>query len=167
MKWRAESIYGSRKFGAFKGNVRRNEKLQLFLKPTMKWDRDPNFEFKIIGRSDSDFAKDPERHQSVSGYSTFLCGATVTTKSSMQGSVALDVTSAEFVSGTQCAQEILFDMRVLESMGLKVKKPMILEKDNKGAVDFLSKNWSVLGRTRHDCMRQSFLRNYHGQMDSN
>jgi hypothetical protein len=75
----------------------------------------------------------------------------------MQGSVTVDVTSAEFVSGTQCAQEMLFDMRVLESMGLKVKKPMILEMDNKGAVD-LSKNWSVLGRTRYDCIRQSFLR---------
>jgi hypothetical protein len=31
-------------------------------------------------------------------------------------------------------------------MGLKVKKPMILEMDNKGAVD-LSKNWSVSGLT--------------------
>jgi hypothetical protein len=129
----------------------------LFLKPTMKWDRDPNFEFEIRGKADSDFGKDPERHRSVSGYSTFLCGASVTTKSRMQGSVTLDVTSAEFVSGTQCAQEMLFDMRVLESMGLKVKKPMILEMDNKGAVD-LSKNWSVSGRTRHDCIRQSFLR---------
>jgi hypothetical protein len=42
-------------------------------------------------------------------------------------------------------------------MGLKVEKPMILEMDNKGAVDFF-KNWSVLGRTRHDCIQQSFLR---------
>jgi hypothetical protein len=45
----------------------------LFLKPTMKWDtKDPNFEFEIKGRSDSDFTKDPERHRSVSGYSTFF-----------------------------------------------------------------------------------------------
>ena len=51
-------------------------------------------------------------------------------------------------------------MRVLESMGLKVKKPMILEIDNKGAVD-LSKNWSVSGRTRHDSIRQNFLRKLH------
>jgi hypothetical protein len=29
--------------------------------------------------------------------------------------------------------------------------------DNKGAVD-LSKNWSVSGRTRHNFIRQSFLR---------
>jgi hypothetical protein len=38
----------------------------LFLKPTTKWDKDPNFEFKSTGRLDSDFARDPERHQSVS-----------------------------------------------------------------------------------------------------
>jgi hypothetical protein len=129
----------------------------LLLKPTMKWDEDPDFEFEIKGKLDSDFAKDPERRRSVSGYSTFLCGALVTMKSCMQGSVTLNVTSAEFVSGTQCAQEMLFDMRVLESMGLKVKKPMILEMDNKGAVD-LSKNWSVLSRTRRDCIQHSFLR---------
>jgi hypothetical protein len=49
----------------------------LLLKPMMKWDKDSNFEFKITGRSYSDFTKDPEGHQSVSGYSTFLCGASV------------------------------------------------------------------------------------------
>jgi hypothetical protein len=129
----------------------------LLLKPNAKWDEDPNFEFVVSGRSDSDYAKDPERRRSVSGYSTFLCGAPVTIKSRMQGCVTLDVTSAELVSGTQCAQDMLFIMRVLESMGLKVKKPMVLEIDNKGAVD-LTHNWSVSGRTRHDSIRQSFLR---------
>ena len=34
---------------------------------------------------------------------------------------------------------------------------MILEVDNKGAID-LSHNWSVGGRTRHDSVRQNFLR---------
>jgi hypothetical protein len=75
----------------------------------------------------------------------------------MQGCVTLDVTSAELVSGTQCAQDMLFIMRVIESMGLKVKKPMVLEVDNKGAID-LSHNWSISGRSRHDSVRQSFLR---------
>jgi hypothetical protein len=37
----------------------------LLLKPTMKWDGDPNVEFEINGRSDSDLAKDPERRRSV------------------------------------------------------------------------------------------------------
>jgi hypothetical protein len=129
----------------------------LLLRPDAKWNGDANFEFVVSGRSDSDYAKDPDRRRSVSGYSTFLCGAPVTMKSRMQGCVTLSVTEAELVSGTQCAQDMLFIMRVLESIGLKVKKPMILEIDNKGAVD-LSHNWSVAGRTRHDSIRQSFLR---------
>ena len=48
-------------------------------------------------------------------------------------------------------------MRVLESMGLKVKKPMILQVDNRGAKDLMN-NWSVGGRTRHVQVRQYFLR---------
>jgi hypothetical protein len=55
---------------------------------------------------------------------------------------------AELVAATQCAQDMLSNMRILESMGLKVKKPMILEIGNKGAVD-LTHNWRVGGRTRH------------------
>jgi hypothetical protein len=37
---------------------------------------------------------------------------------------------------------------VLESMGLKVKLPMCLEIDNKGAAD-LANNWSIGCYTRH------------------
>jgi hypothetical protein len=127
------------------------------LKPNETWDGNLNFEFVVNGRADSDYAKDPETHRSVSGYLTFLCGAPVTMKSRMQGCVTLDVTSAELVSGTQCAQDMLFIMRVLESMGLKVRKPMVLEIDNKGAVDLMH-NWSVSVRMRHNSIRQSFLR---------
>jgi hypothetical protein len=129
----------------------------LVLKPTEKWDGNPNFEFTVAGRSDSDYAKDPDKRRSVSGYSTFLCGAPVTMKSKMQGCVTLSVTEAELVSATHCAQDMLFIMRVLESIGLQVKKPMILQVDNKGAMD-LSNNWSVGGRTRHVDTRQYFLR---------
>jgi hypothetical protein len=129
----------------------------LLLKPTMKWNGDPEFRFIVCGRADSDYAKDPEKRRSVSGYATFVCGAPVTMKSRMQGCVTLSVTEAELVSGTQCAQDMLFNMRVLESIGLKVEKPMILEMDNKGAVD-LCHNWSIAGKTRHDSIRQNFLR---------
>ena len=78
-------------------------------------------------------------------------------KSKMQGCVTLSVTEAELVSATHCAQDMLFIMRVMESIGLKVKKPMVLQVDNKGAMD-LSNNWSVGGRTRHVDTRQYFLR---------
>ena len=52
---------------------------------------------------------------------------------------------------------MLYVRQILELMGLKVKLPMILEMDNKGAVD-LANNWSIGGRTRHVDVQQCFLR---------
>jgi hypothetical protein len=56
-----------------------------------------------------------------------------------------------------CVQDMLFIMRIIESMGLRVKKPMILEIDNKGSKDLVN-NWSVGGRLRHVEIKQFFLR---------
>ena len=52
---------------------------------------------------------------------------------------------------------MLFVMRLMESIGLKVQKPMELFVDNKGAVD-LANNWSIGGRTWHMEVRQYFSR---------
>ena len=52
---------------------------------------------------------------------------------------------------------MLCTYQILESLGLKVKLPMILCIDNKGAVE-LANNWTVGGRTRHIEVRQYFLR---------
>jgi hypothetical protein len=46
---------------------------------------------------------------------------------------------------------------MLEPIKLKVELPMILEMDNKGAVDLVN-NFSVGGRTRHIETRQYYLR---------
>jgi len=47
-----------------------------------------------------------------------------------------------------CLQDMIFKMNVLVDMGLKVELPMVLEIDNKGAVDLLN-SWSVNGHTSH------------------
>ena len=119
------------------------------LKPKRKWDgKSKDFEFEISGKADSDYAKCPVTSKSVSGYTAFLEKVPITAKSGMQKSVALSVTEAEASAGIACAQDMLFIMKLLESMGLKVKKPMILEIDNKGTVD-LANNWCSSGKTRH------------------
>jgi hypothetical protein len=75
----------------------------------------------------------------------------------MQKIVALSVTEAETVTAVQCAQDMLYVKRLLESMELQVELPMILEVDSSGAVD-LANNWSAGGRTRHMETRMFFLR---------
>ena len=55
--------------------------------------------------------------------------------SKMMPILALSVTEAELYAAIQCVMDMLFVMRVLLSIGLQVALPMILEVDNKGAVD--------------------------------
>jgi hypothetical protein len=52
---------------------------------------------------------------------------------------------------------MLFVMNVLESIGLKVKLAMILQMDNKGAVD-LANSWAAAGRTRHIATSVCYLK---------
>ena len=66
------------------------------------------------------------------------------------------MTEAELYAAVSTAQDRLYTMHVLLSMGLFVELPMELEVDNMGAVH-LANNWSVLGRTRHINVRQCFL----------
>ena len=129
----------------------------LLLKPEGTWDGTKNHEFVISGRSDSDHAKCPDTRKSVSGYTAFLCGAPFKYRSVMQNIVALSVTEAEEIAATECVQDMLFAMHLLESMGLKVKKPMILEVDNSGTKDIVD-SWSTSGRTRHIAVKHNFLR---------
>jgi len=129
----------------------------LLIEPTQEWDGSPEFEVLILGRSDSDYAKDPETRKSISGTSTFLCGAPIIQRSIMQKIVALSVTKAELIAATSNAQDMMYVKRLLESMNLQVKLPMILEVDNKGDVDLIH-NYSVGGRTRHMETRQYYLR---------
>ena len=128
------------------------------LKPNRKWDgKDKEFEFIINGMSDSDYAACKRTRRSVSGYAVMLEGAPINTKSTIQKTVALSVTEAEMNAGVSCVQDMLYAKKILESLELKVKLPMLLEMDNKGAVD-MANNWSVGGRTRHMETRQLFMR---------
>jgi hypothetical protein len=126
--------------------------------PDTRWNGSPDFKFVISGRADSNYAKDPEPRRSVSGIITFLCGAVITLRSKMMPRmVALSVTEAELFAAVMTVQDMLFIMRIVESMGLLVELPMLLEIDNKGAKDLVN-NWSAGGRLRHIEVKQFFLR---------
>ncbi len=95
--------------------------------------------------------------KSVSGWAAYLNGVPYTRKSKTQPFVTLSSAEAESVAANSCALDMLFGMQLLESMGLKVKKPMTLWVDNKGAVD-LYNSWSVSGNTRAISVRLAHIR---------
>jgi len=75
----------------------------------------------------------------------------------MQKIVALSVTVADMIAATSNVQDMMYVKRLLESIDLKVALPMVLEVENKGAVDLIN-NFSVIGRTRQLETRQYYLR---------
>jgi hypothetical protein len=105
-----------------------SDKKGLKLKPKGVWDEE--MELEIKGVSDANYATDMDSRKSVSGFSVFLNEAPIRFKSVQQKVVTLSTTEAELFAITQCAQEMLFAMHVIESLKLKVKKYC----DNKGAV---------------------------------
>ena len=99
----------------------------------------------------------PKLKRSITGFIVFLEGTAILVKSLMQKIVALSVTEAETIAAVQCVQEMIMAYKIIKGMGLEVELPMILEVDNRGAVD-LANNWSVGGRTKHMQVRHLWLR---------
>ena len=72
----------------------------------------------------------------LSVWAVFLNGAPISMHSKMQDCT----TEAELVAAMACARDMLFLKQLLESIGLTVKKPMVLTVDNKGAKDLANRS---------------------------
>ena len=107
-----------------------------------------DYKFNIIGKADSTYASCPNTCQSVDGQTVLMEGEPVVIWSQTTRTLAMLWTEAELMLATECAQDMLYVMQILESIGLSVKKPMTLEVDNKGAVN-MANGWSVGVQTRH------------------
>jgi hypothetical protein len=119
----------------------------LTLSPSSTWDGNPSYKFKIRGAADASYKPYEDSGPSVSGFAIFLEMRQSRKEVPYKKCTTLSVTEAELVSGSQCAQDMSFAMRVLESLGLTVQKPMPLDIDDKGAVDYVN-SWSTSGRMR-------------------
>ena len=108
------------------------------------------------GRSDLDYAKDPQTCKSVSGGRLILNGALVAFRRSTQKTVALLVTEAELYMAILCAQDMIYVLHVIQSLELKVKLSMVLKVDNQGTVD-ITNSWNIGGQTCHIDVGQCFL----------
>ena len=93
----------------------------------------------------------------MTGTRVSVNGAPTAWRSATQKHVTLSVTEAEQAAAVSCAQDMIHQKNLLESVGLQVELPMILEINNQGVVD-LTTNWSAGGRTRHVDIRHNFIR---------
>ena len=105
---------------------------------------------------DSDYAGDKETRVSVSGYILYLCNVTVAWRSKAQKSVILSSSEAELVSSSKAAKEVKFIVQVIESMGIKDKKPVTIRVDNIGAIH-MAKDSNTSHRSKHVDVRYKYV----------
>jgi hypothetical protein len=115
--------------------------------------------FQLTIYSDSDWASDRNTRKSTTGFIIFLQDAPILWKSQSQKTVSLSSTKAEYYALSEAAKEVKFISQVLESLGLKVTKPIIVYIDNVGAI-FVAENPSATKHTRHIDARYHFVREY-------
>ena len=105
---------------------------------------------------DSDFAGDKETRISISGYIMYLCGVPISWRSKAMRQVTLSSSEAEYVSLSEAAKEVKFVVQLIESMGIKIQKPIEVRVDNLGAI-FMANNISTSPRTKHVDVRYRFV----------
>ena len=89
---------------------------------------------------------------------TELNGILLAIKSGQSKYASLLDTEDERSLEVLCAQDAFWVMKIVEPMKLKVKEPIKLFIDDKGAVD-LENNWSVGGRARYCEIKDNFWDN--------
>ena len=105
----------------------------LVLSPDALWDGSKTFKLKIHGRSDSDYAGNTDDRKRISGGRVFVNNAPVSFRSNTQKMVTLSVTEAEGAAGVMVAQDMLYVYQLLQSLGLEVELPMILDGQQGGS----------------------------------
>ena len=118
-----------------------------------------NDPWDIICFTDSDYASDPVSRKSVSGYIIYVKGVPVCWRSKSQRCVTLSSCEAEWVALSEAVKDIIFLVRVCESMMLPVSLPVTVRVDNVGAI-FLSENVTTSNNTKHVDIRSKFVWEY-------
>ena len=118
-----------------------------------------NTQWELHAYSDSDYSGDVDTRRSVTGFIIYILNCPISWKSKSQRSVMLSSTEAEYVAISEVCAEILFVKQIVEFLGIKVKRPIIVKVDNVGAI-YLANNATTSNRTKHVDTRYHFVREY-------
>ncbi|KAI4331921.1 hypothetical protein L6164_016867 [Bauhinia variegata] len=101
----------------------------------------------IVGYCDSDYAGDLDKCRSTTGYVFTLAKAPISWKSTLQSTVALSTTEAEYMAITEAVKEAIWLQGLLEDLGVS-QKHIVVYCDSQSAIH-LAKNQVYHDRTKH------------------
>ena len=122
----------------------------------LKFEKDRNVGKHLVGYVDSDYAGDLDKRRSTTGYVFTIAGGPVSWRSTLQSTVALSTTEAEYMAVTEAFKEAIWLHGLVEDLGI-VQKQVEVFCDSQSAI-CLAKNQVYHGRTKHIDVRFHFIR---------
>ena len=110
----------------------------------------------VVGYCDSDYVGDLDKIRSTTGYVFTLAKAPVSWKSTLQSTVALSTTEAEYMAITEVVKEAIWIQGLLDDLGVGQKQVTVFC-DSQSAIH-LAKNQVYHARTKHIDVRYHFVR---------
>ena len=89
-----------------------------------------SLELKLEQNNDSDYSRDPVTRKSLSGFMLYVLDASVTWWLKGQKSMTLSSSEAKWVVLSEAVKEIMFVVKLLQSMKISVKIPITVIVEN-------------------------------------
>jgi hypothetical protein len=113
----------------------------------------------LVSYCNRNWAGDAETRISVTGFIIYFLRVPICWRSKGQKGVTLSSSEGEYVAISEAVKEIRFIYYLLESIGMKVKLPLVVRCNNVGAI-FMAENSSSGVCTRHVDTTYHFIRKH-------
>ncbi|GKE17155.1 retrotransposon protein, putative, ty1-copia subclass, partial [Tanacetum coccineum] len=137
-------------------DVKRMSKVSYVNDVGLVYGRDQGKHVDVDGFVAADYAKDPDKGRSITGYVFMVHGCVVSWKATLQHVVALSTTEAEYMAFTKAVKESIWLKGLLIELGVNLRS-VVVNCDNQSAIH-LSRTAMFHERTKHINVRYHFIR---------
>jgi hypothetical protein len=110
----------------------------------------------LIAYTDLDWASDPEKRRSQTGYFLNLAGGAISWTSRAQKTIALSSTEAEYMALSDCSRQVVWMHTLMGELGYYLN-PVPICGDNQGSI-FIASNPVTEKRSKHIDIRFHYIR---------
>ena len=113
---------------------------------------------ELVAYVDADYATDPEKRSSRTGYFIYANDCVVAYGSRLQkGTPSQATCEAEYRALVTCVKEVIWIMMISQSLGFNVKMPIKIWEDNQSAIK-LTNNHGAAKMSKHIAVRYHYIR---------
>ena len=116
--------------------------------------------FDVRGYVDSDWAGDTDTRRSTAGYVFTVLGGALAWTARLEKPVAQSSCVAELIALNECAEEAIWERKLLRSFGISCDEPMTLFEDNQGCIAIANNQKCMSSRTKHVATRYFAVRQF-------